>query len=333
MPPQDAEAARASEPAQFGGWQNVLAARLEELAVAISTGRPEYFVDQVRWSPSGTSRPATFRPRRCGRDSKALRRVLAEQIPAELAPMATAYIDRALAEFDGEPAGMTPRLTAKTPEGRLAAEYLLAILEGDRQQASRLILEAADQGQSVPTSICRCFSPPRRNWDACGFWARSTLPRSTSPRPPPGWSWPNSTPGPAASQPTARRWSPRPLPATSMTWVSRWWPTLFEMDGWRVIQLGANMPVEDLAQAAEFYQPDVVALSVSLATQLPALKEAVAAVRASERGAAVKILVGGCGMSLLSKLATCLVVDGVASNATEAVARGHALVGLPARAT
>ena len=106
---------------------------------------------------------------------------------------------------------------------------------------------------------------------------------------------------------------------------------LFEMDGWRVIQLGSNVPADDLAQAVEFYQADLVALSVSLATQLPALEEAIAAVRASQRGVTVKILVGGCGMMGTAELAKSKGADDYASNAVEAVARGNALVGLPAK--
>ena len=106
---------------------------------------------------------------------------------------------------------------------------------------------------------------------------------------------------------------------------------LFEMDGWRVIQLGSNVPFDDLAQAVEFYQADLVALSVSLATQLPALEETIAAVRASERGVNVKILVGGCGMMGAADLAKSKGADDYALNAAEAVSRGNALVGLPAK--
>ena len=107
---------------------------------------------------------------------------------------------------------------------------------------------------------------------------------------------------------------------------------LFEMDGWRVIQLGSNVPVDDLAQAVEFYDADLVALSVSLATQLPALEETIAAIRESQRGGAVKILVGGGGMMGAAELAKSKGADDYASNAVEAVARGNALVGLPEKA-
>lgn len=329
-PPQDAEAARASEPTQFGGWQNVLAARLEELAVAISTGRPEYFVDQVRWAQAALQArdipSETLRAR-----LQSLRRVLAEQIPAELAPMATEYVDRALAEFDGEPAGTTPRLTAETPEGRLAAEYLLAILEGDRRQASQLILRAADEGQSVPDLYLKVLQPAQQELGR--MWVLGEINVAEE-------HFATATARLVMAQLHARAACE---PANGKTLVAaavagnqhdlgiQMVADLFELDGWRVIQLGANMPVEDLAQAVEFYQPDVVALSVSLETQLPALKEALAAVRGSEEGAATKILVGGCGMRDVAELVKSWGADDVVSSALEAVARGRALVGLPAK--
>jgi len=72
----------------------VLAARLEELAVAVSKGQPDFFVDQVRWTQAALAArnvsPASFRAR-----LEDLRRVLAEQVPAELAPLAIAQMDQA----------------------------------------------------------------------------------------------------------------------------------------------------------------------------------------------------------------------------------------------
>jgi hypothetical protein len=202
--PLDAGAAHATASTQFDGWQNVLAARLEELAVAISTGRPEFFVEQVHWTRAALDARGIPSEMLRGR-LEALRRVLVEQIPAELAPMATGYIDRALAEFGGEPAGLTPRLMAETPAERLAATYLLSILEGDRRKAIRLILKAADEA-------------------VCGFWVRSMSGKSILPRQQPAWSWPSSTHEEFADPVTARRWLLRQLPATSMIWVSKSWP-------------------------------------------------------------------------------------------------------------
>ena len=104
----------------------------------------------------------------------------------------------------------------------------------------------------------------------------------------------------------------------------------FEMAGWRVIQLGSDMPIPDLAQAVESYQPDLLALSVSLHTQLVTLAETIQAVRRGERGAAVKILVGGRALVEAPDLAPSLGADGYAADPLDAVAQGNLLAGVPA---
>ena len=328
--PLDTEAAQTAVAAQFDGWQNVLVARLEELAVAISTDRPEFFVEQVRWTRAALEArgvPAEMLRAKL----EALRHVLVEQIPAELARMATGYIDRALAEFGGEPAGLTSRLTAETPAGRLAATYLVAILEGDRRQASRLILKAADEGQSVSDLYQGDLQPAQEELGR--MWLLGEINVAEE-------HFATTTTRLVLAQLHAREICG---PSNGKTLVAaavagnqhdlgiQIVADLFEIDGWRVIQLGSNVPVDDLAQAVEFYQADLVALSVALATQLPVLEETIAAVRASQRGANVKILVGGCGMMDGAALSKGKGADDYASNAAEAVSRGNSLVGLPAK--
>jgi len=327
MPPRDPGAAEATAPLPFDGWHNVLTARIEELAVAISKGRPELFVEQVRWTRAALQArgisPGLLQAR-----LEVLRRILVEQIPAELAPLATAYIDDALAKFDGEPAGLMSRLTAETPEQQLAAKYLVAILEGDRREASRLILNAAAEGRSVCDLYLRVLQP-----------AQEELGRM--------WSLDEINVAEEHFATTTTRWVMTQLHARAVCGHSngktlvaasvagnqhdlgiQMVADLFEMDGWRVIQLGSNVPAKDLAQAVEFYQADLVALSISLAAQLPDLEGVISAVRTSGRGAAVKILVGGCGIEGIAARFKLAGVDGFASNAVEAVSQGNALVGL-----
>ena len=326
--PADTEAVQAATASEFEGWQNVLAARLEELAVAISTGQPELFVQQVRWIRTALQARGVS-PDRLRAQLAALRRVLAEQVPAELAPTATAYIDRALAEFGGEPDGLAGRLTAKTPEQRLAAKYLVAILEGDHRRANCLILEAADEGRSVADLYLRVLQPAQeelgRMWLLGEINVAEEHYATTTTR---------SVMAHLHARAACRPANGKILVAAAVAGNQhdlgiQMVSNLFEMHGWRTIQLGSNAPPQDLAQAVEFYKADLVALSISLGTQLPELEEAVSAVRASRRGAAVKILVGGCGMAFISKWAGSNRIDGVASDAVEAVAQGSLLVGLP----
>ena len=85
------------------------------------------------------------------------------------------------------------------------------------------------------------------------------------------------------------------------------------------------MPIEDLAQAVEFFHADLVAISVSLATQLPTMQEAIAAIRAGGRGG----IWSTCrGMKGNGETALSLGADGFAANVMEALTRGRELVGL-----
>ena len=106
---------------------------------------------------------------------------------------------------------------------------------------------------------------------------------------------------------------------------------LFEADGWRVVQLGADVPVTDLAQAVEFYAVDLAGLSVSQNSQLPALKQSVAAIRNGARSDRVKILIGGRALGAASDLAAQLGADGYAADPIDALRLARRLTGLPAR--
>ena len=103
----------------------------------------------------------------------------------------------------------------------------------------------------------------------------------------------------------------------------------FEMAGWRTIQLGAEVPITDLAQAVECFKADLVALSASLSVQVETIKATIKAMRSGRRGELVKILVGGLAFAETGNLAVEMGADGYAADPGEAVRLGGDLVGLP----
>ena len=142
------EAEKDFEPDPFASWQNWLAVRLEELAAAIAADRPRLFISQVHWGK------AVLQARGIPSESfrhglECLREVLASELPEQVHPVATEYLDRALEAFDEPFADISARLLPDTEMGRLASTYLLVLLEGDRRRASRLILGALDRGRDV----------------------------------------------------------------------------------------------------------------------------------------------------------------------------------------
>jgi MerR family transcriptional regulator, light-induced transcriptional regulator len=310
---------------QFDGWHDILTARVEELAVALSAGQPDLLTEQFRWARVGLAARGIPAERLRAR-LEALRTALSEQVPPDLAPLATAYLDNALAGLDGEPTSLGTRLTADTPDERLAAQFLVAVLEGDRRRGSCLILDAAAAGRSLSDLYLQVLQPAQQELGRMWLLGEINVAEEHFA-------------SVATRQVMAQLHARAELrPANGKTLVAaavagnqhdlgiQMVADLFETEGWRVIQLGANVPAEDLAEAVEFYHADLVALSISLVTQLPALASAISAVRAGQRGTGVKILVGGMEARGVAEFAISHGADAFPQSLREAVAKGAELV-------
>lgn len=95
---------------------------------------------------------------------------------------------------------------------------------------------------------------------------------------------------------------------------------LLEMRGWDVTYLGATVPIESLIAMTRTRQPDVIALSATIAPHLPRVRHTIQAIRA-ELGADTPILmVGGRPFLDHPEMATRVGADLTASDAREAVA-------------
>ena len=101
---------------------------------------------------------------------------------------------------------------------------------------------------------------------------------------------------------------------------------LLEMEGWDTVFLGATVPVEDLVETVRRREPDVVALSASIAPHLPRLRETIRALRAGIPDPPL-IAVGGRPFLSDPGLAEELGADLTASDAAEAARRFHEMLG------
>ena len=310
----------------FTTWQTTMRNCLEELAAALAAGRPQFFAGYVGWMQSVlTARglPSGAFPS----SVTCLAKVLAAELPAESGALAVGVCQEALRVLEHESPELPSFLKSDTPQGRLAASYLLALLEGDRARAGRLILDAV-AGSSVPDLYLQVLLPAQQ--EVGRMWQANEINVAEE-------HFATSTTRLILAQLRLRAPLQAPNGKTllaaavmgnqheiGLQVVS----DFFEMAGWRVIQLGSDMPIPDLAQAVEFYQPDLLALSASLHTHLVTLTETIRTVRAGERGAGVKILVGGRALAEAGDLTQQFGADGYAADPHAAVALGNALVGL-----
>jgi 5-methyltetrahydrofolate--homocysteine methyltransferase len=93
--------------------------------------------------------------------------------------------------------------------------------------------------------------------------------------------------------------------------------TLMEAHGFRVIDLGVNVPTGTFADAVATHKPDIVGLSALLTTTMQEMKKVIAVVRESGLIQGTKVIVGGAPVTL--KFADEIGADGYGEDAISGV--------------
>lgn len=95
----------------------------------------------------------------------------------------------------------------------------------------------------------------------------------------------------------------------------------FEIEGWDVYYLGANMPVEDVVSMVNQQHAHLLAISVTLNNHVPKARDLIQAVRASPIGPKIKIMLGGQPINRSPAMYKTIGADMTATDAQEAVRR------------
>ncbi|MDG3008263.1 cobalamin B12-binding domain-containing protein [Paludisphaera mucosa] len=103
----------------------------------------------------------------------------------------------------------------------------------------------------------------------------------------------------------------------------------FELSGWDVHYLGANMPTTSLVKMVRDVRPDVVGLSVAMPHHLRPAREAIAGLHSSLGEACPALLLGGLTINHFAPMKKVLGADGTGSDARSAVEAAELLVASP----
>jgi methanogenic corrinoid protein MtbC1 len=300
-------------------------ALLLHLEAAVLVGEPALYADQVAWLKQAFA--ARAEPRGELRALlAALRDELASQLPPEAARPAAACAERGLAHFDAAPDDVPSALAAPGTGSRRMQRYLLALLEGRRQDALRIAEEALDDGFDVPAVHAQLIVPAL--CEIGRLWQRGELNVAEEHR---GSRITESV----LCALSARMHRPEPNGKRVLITSAngdlhdiglRMVADQFESAGWESIFLGASTPGEDAARAVEDFQVDCAAIGARLVLHVRAAAELVAAVRATPRGRTLPIVVGGRPFALAPDLARALGADAAARDPAEALAQAERLV-------
>lgn len=300
-----------------GMWAGAIESRVHELAAAIAAQRPEYLAARAAWARTAFEARGVD-PGDLVKSLEALRAAAIAAVPEEDARVVSHTIDAAIDAARRPTVEPPAELVPDSPHGRLAAEYLLALLEGDRLRALGRIHDAVSGGRlGVPEVYRHVYMPVLRELGRMWHLGEVNVAEE---------HFATATTLMSMSQiaPLAKRASANGKSILAGTVAGntheigvRMVADRFEWEGWRVVYLGPSVPAEDLGQAAADFGVDVVALSAMLTVQIDALELAIAAVRSAAPGA--RVIVGGRALEGDRELAARLGADALALDPDDAI--------------
>ena len=101
--------------------------------------------------------------------------------------------------------------------------------------------------------------------------------------------------------------------------------SLMSAHGFKIIDLGENVPTEQFLGAVKEHQPDILGLSALLTTTAPEQRKVIAALQEAGLRSQVKVMVGG--GSITPDFAQVIGADGYAATAPEAATLAAELIG------
>lgn len=311
-------------PGGWSAWRSHLTQRVIELAAAVGADVPQLFVDRLQWTRKAF-RAGGVPEEDLVASLDCLRQVLDEEAPADVRDAVLPALAAAAAALDAPLPEDAAGLTADTEHGRLALTYLLTALEGDGHGAMNGILEAVAAGTSVRDILVNVLMPVQKElgqmWHA-GELAVAQEHYITAITERLMAVLTCDVPAPAADRTVLLAAVSGDTHVVGIRVLSY----LFELAGWRAVFLGGDVPDTDIAAATEYFDVDLVLLSATLSTRLPAVQSAIAAIReASDRR--VPVIVGGPAYASAPQLWRSHGADGYGDTADATLTLADGLIG------
>ncbi|HKP13802.1 MAG TPA: cobalamin-dependent protein [Blastocatellia bacterium] len=299
---------------------------LSYLSQSVAAERPALFADYVAWAKvmlAGRGIP----PEDLAVNLACMRAALEQELPAEMAALACAYVEAGETNLPRMASTVGSFIIDGEPLSELARDYLGALLAGERQRASRMILEAVEAGASVRDVYLQVFQ--RAQYEIGRLWQMNLINVAQEHY------------CTAATQLVMSQLYPRVFNGEKngrrlvATCVGgdlheigvRMVSDLFEMDGWDTFYLGANTPASSIIQALATQRADILAVSATISTYVNDVARLIGEVRRAKEVAGVRILVGGYPFNIATDLWQQVGADSCAANAVDAVNVANRMLG------
>jgi len=303
---------------------------LSYLAQALSAGSGELFHDYVAWARIMLAQRGVLSSD-LAFHLECLRDTLLERLGGGEALVAGKFVDSALARLPSMPDNLPTFFGESAPHSPLAHQYLQALLRGERDVASRLILLAVEQGMPVKDVYLHVFQLAQyeigRLWQTNQISVAQEHYCTAATQLIMSQLYPHIFSGEKTGGTIVATCVSGELHEIGVRMVA----DFFEMDGWNSYYLGANMPVTEIVRTVAERRADVLGIGVTITYHVATAEEIIRAVRADPACRGVKILVGGYPFNIEPGLAEKIGADGFAPDAQSAIALANQLTGRNSR--
>ncbi len=310
------EAGQLFGPKAYRGWHDNLSQRVDELAASVELGSAELFASDVAWSV------AAFAAREVptetvGRSLEALRAAITSDLPPMCVKAVDPVLEAGIRATAGEPMSLD-RLVPGSPRADLTLRFLETTLDGNRRDAIRLVLDAYAEGAPVGDLYEQVLLPAERELGTMWHLGEISVPEEHAATEAIRGAMAvlSHTAGRESASQNASKVLVGAIEGDRHDIGVRAVADLVEIAGHTSVYLGADVPVRDLVRACECYTPSAVVLSAMMTVHLPALTQAIRAVREAD---VPRVIVGGGAFKADPALAQRVDADGYAHAAADVV--------------
>ena len=210
----------------------------------------------------------------------------------------------------------------------LSHKYLESLLQGNRHKASEMILAAVDEGVEIKDIYLKIFQPSLyevgRLWQdniisvAVEHFCTASTQHIISQLYPHIFN--NSKKG---SRMIATCVGPE-LHEVGIRIVA----DFFEMDGWDTYYIGANSPINSIIETIEKHKAHLIAISATMTLHIKAVQDLIRAIRNTQPGKNLAILVGGRPFNVSTELWKQVKADAFGANAQDAIEQANKIIGI-----
>ena len=291
---------------------------LAYLAQAIAADCAALFGDYVGWAKVMLAKRGVPAKDLAGL-LETMKESLQQELPPDFSRLACDFLDRALQQLPQLPDDVPCFLAEGTPLAPLARQYLQALLRGERHIASKLILDAVQQGTAVRDLYLQVFERSQheigRLWQVNQISVGQEHYCTAATQLIMSQLYPCIFGGEKTHGTLVATCVSGDLHEIGVRMVS----DFFEMDGWHTHYLGANVPTPSVVQTVVQRQADALAISATITYHVRAVESLIAAVRRTPECGGVRILVGGYPFKVSPDLWRTIGADGSAPDAQEAI--------------